>query len=115
MNLEVRTISSFEKEFKKLFKLDTNIILYILGGDKIIANYLLKKILYTSIICEIELLSYQSISLKEVKEIENFLKEFSIISIDQSIKELAIQLRKNIPLKFRILSLPQPLSALGFL
>ena len=65
----------------KIF-LDTNIILYILSGDKIIANYLQNKILYTSIICEIELFSFKSISIKEEKEIENFLKEFRIILID---------------------------------
>jgi predicted nucleic acid-binding protein len=54
------------------FLLDTNIILYILSGDKIIANYLRNKILYTSIICEIELLSYKSISLNEEKGIQKF-------------------------------------------
>ncbi|HEV2832442.1 MAG TPA: type II toxin-antitoxin system VapC family toxin [Hanamia sp.] len=81
------------------FLLDTNIILYILSGDKIIANYLRNKILYTSIICEIELLSYKSISLNEEKGIQKFLSEFRIISIDQSIKELSIQLRKKYFLK----------------
>jgi predicted nucleic acid-binding protein len=81
------------------FLLDTNIILYILSGDKIIANYLRNKILYTSIICEIELLSYKSILLNEEKAIQKFLSEFRIISIDQSIKELSIQLRKKYSLK----------------
>jgi predicted nucleic acid-binding protein len=81
------------------FFLDTNIILYILSGDKIIANFLRNKILYTSIICEIELFGFKSISMKEEKEIENFLKEFRIISIDQSVKELSIQLRKKYFLK----------------
>jgi predicted nucleic acid-binding protein len=81
------------------FLLDTNIILYILSGDKIITNYLRNKILYTSIICEIELFSYKSISLNEEKEIEKFLSKFRIISIDQSVKELSIQLRKKYSLK----------------
>ena len=81
------------------FLLDTNIILYILGGDKVIANYLFDKILYTSIISEIELLSYQSISSKEIKEIESFLKEIRIVPIDQSIKELVIQIRRNYSVK----------------
>ncbi len=81
------------------YLLDTNIILYILGGDEIIANYLFNKILYTSIICEIELLSYKSISLNEENKIKTFLSEFRIISIDSSVKEIAIQLRKNYTLK----------------
>ena len=81
------------------FFLDTNIILYILAGDKTIANYLFKKVLYISIITEIELLSYPSITPNDAKEIENFLKEFRIVSIDQSIKELTIQIRKKYSLK----------------
>ena len=81
------------------FLLDTNIMLYILGGDKIIANYLFKKILYTSIICEIELLSFGSITSKQETEINNFLKEFKIISIDQSVKDISISLRKKYNLK----------------
>ena len=81
------------------FLLDINIILYILSGDKIIANYLRNQILYTSIICEIELLSYKSISVEQEKEIKNFLKEFRIISIDQGVKDLSIQLRKKYALK----------------
>ncbi len=39
------------------FLLDTNIIIYILEGDKIISEYLSQTFFFTSIICEIELLS----------------------------------------------------------
>ena len=81
------------------FLLDTNIILYILSGDKIIANYLQNQILYTSVICEIELFSYKSISVNQEKEIKSFLKEFRIVAIDPSVKELAIQIRKKYSLK----------------
>ncbi len=81
------------------FLLDTNIILYILSGDKTIAEYLQNQILYTSIICEIELFSYQSLSLSQEKEIKKFLNEFRIVAIDQSIKDLSIQLRKKYALK----------------
>ncbi len=46
-------------------------------------------------------LNYGSKSLTpaEDKQIRNFLQEFRIISIDYSIKELAILLRKKYPLK----------------
>ena len=81
------------------FLLDTNIILYILSGDKIIANYLQNQILYTSVICEIELFSYKLISANQEKEIKSFLKEFRIVAIDPSVKELAIQIRKKYSLK----------------
>jgi predicted nucleic acid-binding protein len=79
--------------------LDTNIIIYILDGDKIIADYLLQKILYTSIICEIELFGSKFLSPKEEIQIKFFLEEFTIVSIDQSIKELAILFRKKYSLK----------------
>jgi predicted nucleic acid-binding protein len=81
------------------FLLDTNIIIYILGGDKIIADYLSQKVLYASIISEIELLGSKSLSPKEEKQIKAFLQEFKIFSIDQSTKDLAIQLRKQYSLK----------------
>ena len=45
------------------------------------------------------LFSYKSISLNEEKEIQKFLSKFRIISIDQSVKELSIQLRKRYSLK----------------
>ncbi len=89
------------------FFLDTTIILYILGGDKIIADYLFKKFLYTSIICEIELLSFKLISSKEEAQIKSFLNQFKIITIDSSIKDIAIKLRKQYNLKIPDLSLLQ--------
>ncbi|HWH62066.1 MAG TPA: PIN domain-containing protein [Ginsengibacter sp.] len=81
------------------FFLDTNIIIYILNGDKIISDYLSQKIFYTSIVCEIELFESKSLTPKEENQIRNFLQEFKIISIDYSIKELAISLLKKYPLK----------------
>ncbi len=81
------------------FLLDTNIIIYILNGDEIISNYLSQNLFYTSIICEIELFGSKSLTPKEDKKIKDFLQEFRIISIDQSIKELAILFRKNYFLK----------------
>jgi predicted nucleic acid-binding protein len=77
------------------FFLDTNIIIYILNGDKLISEYLSQKDFYTSIICEIELFGSKSLTPKEENQIRNFLQEFRIISIDHSIKELAISLRKK--------------------
>src|SRR5450631_3627293 len=74
------------------FLLDTNIIIYILDGDKTISEYLSQKFFFTSIICEIELFGSKSLTPKEEKQIR-------IISIDQSIKELAILFRKKYFLK----------------
>ena len=54
------------------FFLDTNIIIYILNGDKIISDYLSQKIFYTSIVCEIELFGSKSLTPKEENQIRNF-------------------------------------------
>ncbi len=81
------------------YLLDTNIILYILSGDTIIAEYLHQKTLYTSVICEIELLGFKNLNATEEKSIRLFLSQFRIIYIDDVIKNEAISLRKIYGLK----------------
>lgn len=81
------------------FLIDTNIILYILSGDKIISKYLYQQKLYTSIISEMELLSFGNLTSGEENQIKNFLEQLRIIPIDESIKEQAILLRKKYSLK----------------
>lgn len=81
------------------YLLDTNIILYILSGDKTIADYLYQKNLYTSIITEIELLGFKDLNKQEEKSIRAFLSKFRIIYIDDVIKNETIALRKIYGLK----------------
>lgn len=81
------------------YLLDTNIILYILSGDRTIAEYLYLKKLYASVISEIELLSFRNLTKKEETEISDFLSQFRIIYIDEAIKKEAITLRKQYHLK----------------
>ena len=81
------------------YLLDTNIILYILSGDETIAQYLNGKILFASVISEIELLGYKNLAEQEGKQIKSFLSHFRIIYIDEAIKEEAILLRKKYPLR----------------
>ena len=79
--------------------LDTNTILYILNGDETLADFLFEKELYLSIITEIELLSYKKITATEQKKIEEFVKEMRVININESIKNLVIQIKKDSNLK----------------
>ncbi|MEH2453149.1 hypothetical protein [Nostoc sp.] len=62
-----------------LIFLDTNVILYFLGGRLI--NPLLSGQYFISVITEIELLSYPSFSLKEATQIIYFLNQITIIGI----------------------------------
>ena|SRR5690606_31861811 len=79
--------------------IDSNIILYLLNGDKTLADFLQGKQLYISIISEMELLSFSEISTNEQKRIQEFLKECKIININSEIKNESIKLRKKFKTK----------------
>ena len=79
--------------------LDTNIVLYLLGGDSTLIPILEGKNLYISFITQLELLSYQGLTEKDYKKISEFINECTIIDITEGIKEIAIKLRKQYSLK----------------
>nr|WP_275974289.1 type II toxin-antitoxin system VapC family toxin [Argonema galeatum] len=77
--------------------LDTNIVLYFLGGrlfDPLPAGEY-----FLSVITEIELLYYPSISVDEETQIRNFLTKITVVAIEANIKELTIGLRKKYRLR----------------
>jgi predicted nucleic acid-binding protein len=77
--------------------LDTNVVLYYLGGR--LQKPLDKKQYVISIITEIELLSYPSIQADELKTIQNFLDDVTVVELKKSIKTETIFLRKKYNLK----------------
>ena len=77
--------------------LDTNVVLYFLGGR--LTNPLPLGQYLVSVITEIELLSYPSLSSDEEIQIRDFLSKITVVEIDGSIKELAIALRKQYRLR----------------
>jgi predicted nucleic acid-binding protein len=79
--------------------LDTNTVLYVLNGDETLASFLNGKELYLSIISELELLSFKSITQKEIKAISAFLKELKIENISDEVKKNAIELRRTTSIK----------------
>jgi len=79
--------------------LDTNTVLYVLGGDETLASFLNGKELYLSIISELELLSYKKITQKEIKAITDFLSEFKIENISEEVRKNTIEIRKSTNLK----------------
>jgi hypothetical protein len=54
---------------------------------------------FVSVITEIELLSYPSLSPDEETQIRDFLTKITVVGIESNIKELAITLRKQYRLK----------------
>jgi predicted nucleic acid-binding protein len=79
--------------------IDTNIILYILNGDETLASFLEDKELYVSYITEMELLSYHGFDESSRKSTTALLRTCTIIEMNHSIKQKAIQLRQVYRLK----------------
>ena len=79
--------------------LDTNIVLYMFGGDITLAEVLGGKSIYLSFVTELQLLGYKDLSKKEQASIEQFLADCTIIDINKEIKNKAIEFRKASNLK----------------
>ena len=74
--------------------IDTNIALYLLDGDVDVAKILDGQEVYISIISELELLGYQGISESEKLKVKAFLDNCIIIELNQTIKDLTIELKQ---------------------
>jgi predicted nucleic acid-binding protein len=72
--------------------LDTNAVLYLLGGR--LSNPLEPAVNYLSIISEMELLSYPAISPEEEAEITRFISRVTVIGLSREIRDQAIRLRR---------------------
>jgi hypothetical protein len=79
------------------FVLDTNIILYFLGGRLAdpfpVGDYAI------SVISELELLAYPGLVSSEEQRIRDFLVDVPITDLTQSVKHHAVNLRKRFGLK----------------
>ena len=78
---------------------DTNIILYLLGGDSTIAELLNGKQIYISFITQLELLSYSKGTKKDLMILQEFIDQCVIIDINDEIKEMVINLKRKYRLK----------------
>lgn len=79
--------------------LDTNIVLYLLSGDKVLSGILYQKKLYISFISQLELLGFRGITTKQQIEISKFIQHCMVIDINEEIKNEVISLRKTTKLK----------------
>ena len=78
---------------------DTNIILYLMSGDRTIIPLLLNKNLYVSFITQLEMLSYKGLKRGDLVKIKKFLSECTIMDVNSVIKEYTIDVRKKYSLK----------------
>ncbi len=77
--------------------LDTNAILYLLGGKS--AKPLPPAQYFISVISEMELLSYPSLDEAALTRIRGFLSEIRVVELDEEVREIAIDLRRKHKLK----------------
>jgi predicted nucleic acid-binding protein len=77
--------------------LDTNAILYLLGGK--LAQPLTPALYFVSVISEMELLSYPSLDNAALAQIRSFLSEVTVVELTEEIRDLAIGLRRQHTLK----------------
>jgi predicted nucleic acid-binding protein len=81
------------------FLLDTNIVLYLLGGDYVLASIIGARKPHISYITEMELLSSPKLTAGEEIAIKNFLNVCVIADMNNNIKQAAIKLRRVTSLK----------------
>lgn len=74
--------------------LDTNIILYHLGGQ--LVSEIPRANFFVSAISEIELFSYHSLSPDEESTLRRFLSDTTIVDLDVTVKRLTIEVRRKI-------------------
>jgi predicted nucleic acid-binding protein len=79
------------------YVLDTNISLYLLGGR--LLNPLPTGEFFLSVITEMEMLSYPTISKSEELKIRQFLSQVRVLGVGEDVKNVAITLRKKYRLK----------------
>ena len=78
---------------------DTNIIIYILDGNEVLAEFLEGKDVKISFITEVELLSKPNLTISEKRKIKDFLSGCTIIDVTDEIKENTVRIRSGYKLK----------------
>jgi predicted nucleic acid-binding protein len=82
----------------KLF-VDTNICIYLLNDDHIIADLLDGAPIYISFITEIELYAYHSHNPLAKAILDDFIESVNVVNIDNHIKAKTIEIRRDLKLK----------------
>ena|SRR5690606_19728446 len=78
---------------------DTNIIIYTLGGSMELADRVKGSTLFVSVITEIEALGYPGLSEEGREQVHAYISRCTIISLEDRVKQEAIRLRSQYRLK----------------
>jgi len=78
---------------------DSNIIIYTLGGRQELADRVLGCTLLLSVVAEIEALSYPGLSIAERNRVSAYVARCTVVGLGQRVKEEAIRIRSMYKLK----------------
>ena len=78
---------------------DTNPLIYLLDGNRDVANYIDEKTVWISIITELELFAKKNLKEKEKEEIELLVDSCLVVNINHDIKEIAKDLIQRYAIK----------------
>ena len=81
------------------FLIDTNVCLYLLSGNKTIAEILDGNNLFISFITQLELLSFHNLTDDEKSTIHSFIDDCIVIDLNEDIKEFVVILRSKHKIK----------------
>lgn len=81
------------------FMLDTNVIIYSLGGNNKVTNLINNTAHFISEITEIELLGFHGLGKQDEKIIKDYLSNVFIIGLNSVIKNLAVSFKREYKLK----------------
>ncbi|MBK9273040.1 MAG: type II toxin-antitoxin system VapC family toxin [Flavobacteriales bacterium] len=79
--------------------IDTNILLYILGGDKSLASLLAGKDVVASAMVRMEAMVYHGKDEGHLEHVHAFLRRCEVVEIHRSVQDLAVDLRLRYKLK----------------
>ncbi len=78
---------------------DTNLLIYLLKGNKRIAEQLEGSQLFISVITEMELLGMYGINPANLKVVKNVISDCIIVDFNNEIKQIAIELKQKHKIK----------------
>ena len=78
---------------------DTNVIIYILNGNRELAENVHGRYTFLSVISELELLSFPKITPKEEFVINSFISDMNVIGLNDDVKRETKRIRKLYGLK----------------
>lgn len=83
----------------KDYLVDTNILIKLFDGNTDLINLLDEQNIFISFITEMELLSKPNLTKSQIVIVKNLIRDLFLINMNEDIKALAIQIRRNYRVK----------------